>query len=237
MRKLTLGILLATVGWSGVAAAGQAPVLSLSEPMAAGAYWGVTLTNNYSAAVTAYAVEMGTPGVNARGHRIAWRDAVSSEADLHLGLGPGQTVFLRLGKGVPPVPAQIHNTAVIYADGTTAGSAPMVQHFLRTRQQFLSELPGAIQILRGAGSDPGTSASLLSAEFQRRRATAEAAMNDGVLHESDGVSGSVIATLQNHPGQNVQATASAIARRFTLWQAKLAASLPRLSAATAAPQR
>ncbi|HUX67359.1 MAG TPA: hypothetical protein VMV31_07710 [Terriglobales bacterium] len=220
-------IMVATAGFS----LGQAPVLAVSSAVTAGLRWGVTVTNTYSAPVTAFAIEAGRKGdYGVIGHRILWRDLVLSGAKLEIGLPPGASTFVTLGAGGPGGIA-VRNTAVIYADGTTAGDPAIIAHFLHARQQFLAELPPTIALLRAASNDPGASRASLAGEFEKRQSAGAAALVDSSgMHSSDGVSLSVLATLKD-TSQSVQSEAYGLVQNFTAWQAKLEASLPKLKVA------
>jgi hypothetical protein len=193
----------------------------------------IRLTNAYTSPVTAYVITEAGP-VTQHGPRrvIKWQDSIPSEHGLRPALPAGGSATVMLPSGEGPVT----NLAVIYADGATAGRPEVIAHLVRARQYYLAELPAVLQRLHAVEEDPGADRAALLADFRGRVANARSVLNDGVLPTTDRVTATVAETLRRHPGQNLQATAHALALLLYRWQRQLQASLPKLIEATGAAE-
>lgn len=207
------------------AAVGQAPLLQVSAATEVAHGWRVLLTNNYTSAVTAYALR--TPG-----GAVKWEDSIPGDLGLRPQLSPHGTgsVFVPGGSSNPAI---VENTAVIYADGTSAGDPSVVAEFLHIRTLFLAEIPGAIARLEAAAADPGATRSLLVGEFHQQAQSNLPALRNGMAGPvSDRVSDDVAATLADPNNRDLQETAGSLAATLTRWRQQLKQSLPRLQTAS-----
>lgn len=219
----------------GLAAGQSAPRLALSTPAAVthnlpggkvGHLWKVLLTNNYHAVVTAYAIRY-NGGLTGHGG-VRWDDALPG-GTLVPALPPGQTASITLPEmGVAP--PDVENTAVIYADGATAGEPTVVSHFLMVRSVFLAELPPTIARLNAMAADPGADRNLAIAYFQHREENERRLMSDAVAGPRlTRVAGAVVANLTHNTRNSVPEIAGALARLLTQWRGQLSGSLPKLA--------
>lgn len=227
MRAIRLGVIL----WLAAAglAFGQAPLLTTTA-QALPQGWGARLSNVYSAAATAYIIQM-TYSTNGNDRKAThWADAIPGPEPSRIAIAPGASRVLPMGSlRWANVAYQV--LAVIYADGATAGDAQYVRHLLLVRRAILGDLAEVVPRLSAVASDANADRSSLVAEFQQRAALGRAAVDDHVLHHPvDRVCQTVLVNFENttqHP--NVQRAAAALGSLFTRWQAQLEASRPQLA--------
>ena len=238
LATISLGVCLLLFA---ITARGQAPRLAISSPTlvshqtAHGAthLWQVLLTNHARSAVTAYAItyDGGLPQQGGHGG-LRWDDSVPGSAGLHPALPPGGTapIFLPARGATPPV---VENTAVIYADGTTAGDPAVLAHFLKVRAVYLAELPQTISRLQAIAADPGADRAAVLAHFQQQETAEKQSMQDTVLGPRlPRVAGTVVVNLNHSPGSSVQSVASTVSRMLQKLLVQLQQSRPAPEAVT-----
>jgi len=197
--------------------------------------WQVTITNSYSAPVTAFALylngEADSPGHQPKSGPLAkhFEDAIPGPVASRIALAPGQSRIFRMGE-TRWQSVSFTNPAVIYADGASAGDAAVVAHFLRLRRAEAADITDVLAVLKAAQPDISVAPDVaaLTQTFTQRRAAHEAVLKDGIqARPPDRVCGSVLVTLRNFPGhESPQAAMYALSAMFTRWLAQLQTSKP-----------
>lgn len=221
-------LLLMVLAVAASAAFAQTPLLHVSAATQVAHGWCVLLTNNYTSAVTAYAVKTSDGA-------IKWDDSIPGDLSLRPPLPPRATasIFVPASPAKAPV---VQNTAVIYADGATAGNPAIVAEFLHVRAFFLAELPQAIARMQAVAADPGAVRSDLAGEFRQQAQANLPALRNGTAGPArDRVSDDIAATIEDPRNLDLQATAGSLAVTLARWQRQLEQSLPRLQAGSPPP--
>lgn len=211
-----------------VAVLGQAPLLQVSAPQAGPHGWQVVVTNNYSARATAFVIDLDTSSVPHKGPGPPARhaeDSIPGPAQSRLGLDPGTSRIIGFG---PPKWEDISytNSAVVYADGATAGDSDLVGHILKLRQFEVADIEGVMPILAAAGANSSLDVTALITTFSDRKHQHELAFRDGLLPPSDRICGSVLVNLQHPLSPSPAATISGVQSLLVHWLAELDASKP-----------
>lgn len=194
------------------------------------------LTNTYAAAVTAYALQLGS-SLGPGGGGVKWVDSIPGDHGLRPPLPPGTSapVFVP-GRGSQP--PDLTNTAVIYADGASAGDPAIVARLVKVREFFLAEIPAAIARLRTAAADPSSDRMALVSACRQQAEENLATLRAGSAGPvSDRINENIAATLANPANTEVQATAAALVAALVRWQTQLQNSLPKLKSAAPPPPR
>lgn len=209
-------------------AVGQTPLLRVSAATEVAHGWQVTLTNDYKSAVTAYAL-------TTSGGATKWADSIPGDLGLRPSLPPQSTASIFVPGNLASAPV-VRNTAVIYADGATAGDPVVIAEFLHIRAFFLAEIPAAIARMQAVAADPGATRSTLVAEFRQQAQANLPALHNGVAGPiSDHVSQDIAETLADPANRSLQGAAGSLAATLTRWRHQLEQSLPRLKLAAAVP--
>lgn len=209
------------------ALAAQVPLLKFSAPQAGPHGWQVTVTNTYTAAATAYWINLfgeGPPnGLPLAKH---WADAVPGPPVDRLSIPAGQSRLLSFGNRRWQDVAY-KNVAVIYADGATAGDSVAITRFERIRAAEAADLQSALAILAQAQAN-GTPRKVLAQAFEARATAHAAALRDAQGHVTDRVCKTAASNLERADQSRADAF-QGLRVVFTRWLDQLQASKPALA--------
>lgn len=205
----------------------QAPLLRVSAAsLTSGGAWQVTVANVYKSPVTAFEMVFVGGGGVLPGQPLARRteDSIPGPAKSRMGLAPGESRVLTVGNARwQDVTAE--NTAVIYADGATAGLPAVVTQLISTRQReeadIIEVLPMLTASMRDSSIAQPAKVQALLQTFNQRRLAHTLAAQGGLSHVTDRVCASVVATLRDMKRQTPQQSLWALHEMFSRWLTQL----------------